>query len=150
GRRPVPELPRPRLTRRDHPRQGHQPPALLPRAGRQEHLGGDRQLLLPQGDRLRVLVCSAGEVGGDRRTPPSAPPTLPRPAPAPRGGRSDPPPVHAAGLHAQLSHVLHPLAGPGHTRRPHRLPAPTQYPCRLPLCPTAYVSRRPAVRPPGS
>ena len=57
---------RPALRRagRDHPREGHQPEPVLPRPGRQVHLGRRRLLVPPRRDHRRVPV---GADGGGRR-----------------------------------------------------------------------------------
>ena len=83
--------------RRDHAREGYQPQPVLPRPGRQVHLGRHR-LVLPAGrDRRRVPLGANG--GGRRRSPrggwPSGTPTT-RGSPTPkRSARSAVPPCRA-------------------------------------------------------
>ena len=53
-----------RRARRDHPREGHQPQPVLPRPGRQVHLGGHRLVVPAERDHRRLPL---GAAGGGRR-----------------------------------------------------------------------------------
>ena len=68
--RPVHQSARPGRAGRDHPRQGNQPPEILPRPGRQVHLGRPRLFLRPQRNRRRLSLRPARDDGG--RSPTAA------------------------------------------------------------------------------
>ena len=71
GRRAARQRPALRRTRRDHPRQGYQPPGVLPRRGRQVHVGG-RRLVVRRRARSSQRFCGRSS----RRRPRSRPTRL--------------------------------------------------------------------------
>ena len=64
GRRAARQRPALRRARRDHPREGHQPQPVLPRPGRQVHLGRRRLVVPAERDHRGVPL---GADGGGRR-----------------------------------------------------------------------------------
>ena len=96
-----------RRARRDHPGEGHQPQPVLPRPGRQVHLGRHRLVVPAQRDRRGVPLGADG--GGRRRSPSggwrSGTRTTMRFAELEADG-TRPPPDRPGRLRAQRAHVL--------------------------------------------
>ena len=121
---PLHQRPRAGRAGRDHPRQGDEPQAVLPRPGGQVHLGRCRLELRPQRDLLGVPVRPARDARRDQRASPQA-------STSSITARLEP--LEAEGLlrlprvpeecRKQLPPLLHPPARPGHPRRTDGPPA---------------------------
>ena len=129
-----------RRARRDHPREGHRPRAVLPRPGRQVHLGRPRLVLRAERDQRGVPLGPArggGAITADRLAIWNA--VSPRLAELEREGLLRRPVVPQDCEHNAHMYYLPPAPGGG-ARRAHRVTAPPRTSTRSS---TTYRSTRP-------